>query len=80
MSVMFWLKPVFAGMATVIGACVLAPSIVLPIGSFFVETRHPDEVIGWDPVSWARQSIIPWMILLAAFGAGFYWQYRRQLK
>jgi hypothetical protein len=77
---MFWLKPVFAGIAAGVIGTVLA---VIVIGAwvfsrFSGNGGDDNSIVGWDPISMFRQSIIPWLVYIAFFALGFYLQYRRQ--
>jgi hypothetical protein len=49
------------------------------VASLLVLSRNLPEghTIGWDPVSFGRQSFLCWLILVGAFVFGFVWEYRR---
>ena len=71
------LKPILAGFAAIFaafGVLVTGIMITLPI----LSARHPDESIGWDPIS--LTSPVTTLVFLAVFLAGFLFQLRRQNK
>jgi uncharacterized BrkB/YihY/UPF0761 family membrane protein len=37
------------------------------------------EAVGWDPISFFRNSLLSWIVLVAAFVIGFAWEYRHAL-
>jgi hypothetical protein len=53
---------------------------LLELAFFFIvasrQPRNSEIGLGWDPISFARMAP-GWLILLLAFIAGFWWQYRR---
>lgn len=74
---MLLLKSVFAGIAASVVAAIV--TAVAMIGWLLVMSlRLPEgQTIGWDPVSFFRQSWLSWPILVSAFVLGFVWEYRR---
>jgi hypothetical protein len=71
-----YLKSVMAGIVAM-----FCSAIVVMLAAFMAViwiSRHTqaDTLIGFDFVSFARTPLA-WTILLLAFVAGFYWQYRR---
>jgi ABC-type antimicrobial peptide transport system permease subunit len=41
----------------------------------FVKLRGTEGMmINFDPVSLLRSSAVPWMVMLTAFGSGFFWR------
>lgn len=75
---MIYVKSVLTGLAAVIVA-----EILVAIGGIsallVIASRQPHESdggLGWDPVAFAR-TLPGWLILVLAFVAGFWWQYRR---
>jgi hypothetical protein len=69
---MLYVKSIFLGFAGIIVmACAV---VVVMIASMLLGNRHLPEgtTIGWDPVSWMQQSLLPWLILVTGFAVGFF--------
>ena len=74
---MLLLKSVFAGVAASVVVAVATALAI--IGWMLAMSPHLPEgqTIGWDPVSFSRQSWLCWLMLVGAFLLGFVWEYRR---
>jgi hypothetical protein len=78
---MIFLKSILAGLLSLVVAGILALSYVI-----FKLARLPraeGEAVGLDPVSMAKswaKSPLAWIIGVAAFALGSYWEYRRVIK
>lgn len=78
---MVYFRSFLAGLAATILAEILILIVALFILLIIPAGRQPDTgtdfvFVGWDPVAFARTAP-GWIILLLAFVAGFFWQYRR---
>ena len=76
---MIYFKSAAMGLCTLIVFIVVAPFIIVPILTYQVRRRFPDQTLylGWDPVSLVKHSPVAWLLLLLAFAIGFGWKYRR---
>lgn len=78
---MIYLKSVFAGIATLLISVLLVAVGLIVVSVLFHNSSSAEGarrgVVGWDVGSMMRYSIIPWLIILIIFGAGFYWEFRR---
>jgi hypothetical protein len=65
-------KSILLGFAFVVLTAILVVFVAMVMLFFAARSSAADGgAIGWDPVSWMRQSIIPWLILAAGFVSGF---------
>lgn len=74
---MIYLKSALAGAVAVVAALLLTALIM--IVTLTVESRNlpGGQTIGWDPVTFYRNSGLAWITLALAFLIGFVWEYRR---
>jgi hypothetical protein len=71
-----YLKCTAAGLVAVIVA--IGIFFVVEIISVIIMSRRSsgDTVIGWDPISFARDPL-PWIVLTLIFVTGFWWKYHQ---
>jgi hypothetical protein len=71
-----YFQSAIAGVIAVIAA--VGAIVVVAIISVILMSQRSgqDSVIGWDPISFARDPL-PWIGLTLAFVAGFWWKYHR---
>jgi hypothetical protein len=78
---MIYLKSILAGVCALVLSVVLLPIgfIIYNFGVLLFGRSHGTGrgEVGWDLRSMFANSVIPWMIVLAIFGLGFYWEFRR---
>jgi len=74
---MVYLKSIIAGFAALSVFLFLLAVVVLVVLAFNTPQSQESSAIGWDPISLVR--IRPWWLGLpvAAFAAGFLWEFRR---
>ncbi len=74
---MAFIKGVLAGLCGVGVLAILTLVTIVVLLSIKSRAMPEREAIGWDPVSLFRNSIIPWLIIVGTFAAGFAWEFRR---
>jgi hypothetical protein len=75
-------KCAVAGLLAVIGVFVVLPLVVLVVITVMVVLAgvlsSAIAGMGFDPPRWhVPTSPIYWLVVIAVFGAGFFWQFRR---
>jgi hypothetical protein len=77
---MIYLKSFLAGTVTLLISALLIPGCMMVTAILFHKSSSAEgkrrAVVGWDVVSIMRNSLIPWLMMLVVFGAGFYWEFR----
>ena len=74
---MIILKSLAAGLLAVLTtAMTIIILAIVTVLALSAGNHREDTSIGWDPVAFGRAPLA-WVILVLAFAAGFYWQYRR---
>lgn len=78
---MIYLKSFLAGIAALLISALLVPVGWILAQILFYMLYKPEGMfrgeVGWDVVSIMRNSVIPWLIILVVFSAGFCWEFRR---
>ena len=76
---MIYVKSIVAGLVAIVIAVMMWFIVIMALLIYWSrQMNDTNATIGWDPVSFFRNSgILPWLILLSAFAVGFYWEFRR---
>jgi hypothetical protein len=74
------LKSCLMGLLAMLIAGVVSVVAIVTILVVKSQQSRGDYMMGWDPVSMFRHSVIPWLFLTAAFVVGFLWEFRRTVR